>query len=647
MLKLYVPKTGLRAAASCLLCALTCLSGGVARGDSVPIPSQKPAFEAVSYKTAQTPQKKPEIVRYSLKDFAKAFLNFGDASPPTPTIKPAFYESSGELEEAEVKRYRHIFALQNAGEMAQAEQEFLQLKDYRLRGHVLFQKYMHPTAYKSSFQELENWLSLYADYPGAQRIYTLAQKKKPAGYQGKLRQPVQARGLARQKEPTMVPAKTYRSGKSRSADESRAVKDFMVNFSNVLRKQGPKKALLLLQENRNAKYLDTAEYDIARAQIAAAFLYQGYPDEAFVLAAKSAKRSGINVPKAGWVAGLVAWMQRDYDTAARYFEITAQSSYASGWTQASGAYWAARAHMRTGNVREVSAWLKRAAENPRTFYGLMATRALGQDFQFNWDVPNFSGDHRQALLKTSAGRRAMALYDAGQAEMAEAELLRITPKSGAMRTALLAFAGYAQMPALALRLGGVMNAPQGQYYDAALYPTGSWQPQKGYTIDPALIHAIMRQESRFDPSAESPAGATGLMQLMPATAREISASGAGRLHDPQTNLELGQRYLSTLLKDRSVDGDLLSLLIAYNAGPGNLARWKKRWDGVEDSLLFIELISSSETRAYVERVLANYWIYRLRDDQGTPTLDALAEGAPPKYALVLPIGGSYKLASSQ
>jgi soluble lytic murein transglycosylase-like protein len=133
------------------------------------------------------------------------------------------------------------------------------------------------------------------------------------------------------------------------------------------------------------------------------------------------------------------------------------------------------------------------------------------------------------------------------------------------------------------------------------------------------------------------------MQLMPQTARGVTQhispglemsdrEKTYRLKDPQTNLEIAQHYIETLLKDRNVDGDILKLLVAYNAGPGNLSRWEKQWEGVKDPLLFIELIPSGETRNYVEKVIANYWMYRLREGRDIPTLEALAEGRPAKYA---------------
>ena len=98
-----------------------------------------------------------------------------------------------------------------------------------------------------------------------------------------------------------------------------------------------------------------------------------------------------------------------------------------------------------------------------------------------------------------------------------------------------------------------------------------------------------------------------------------------------------------LLKSKQVKGDLVSMLVAYNAGPGNLQKWRKKIDGDSDPLLFIEMLPVEETRKYVERVMANYWIYRLRDGKSVPTLTALASGRTPKYAQANT--NTYKLAA--
>ena len=189
--------------------------------------------------------------------------------------------------------------------------------------------------------------------------------------------------------------------------------------------------------------------------------------------------------------------------------------------------------------------------------------------------------------------------------------------------------------------------------DAAAYPVPNWEPTGGFSVDRALIYGLIRQESGFRSHVRSRSGASGVMQLMPTTASYVSGrrqfknrEGQRKLMDPETNLEIGQRYLENLLKNRNVNGDLFSLLIAYNAGPGNLSRRKRAMPHIEDPLLFVESIPLAETRAYVERVLSNYWIDRLREDLPTPTLDAVAQGKWAQYAAVN-VPGQFKLADSR
>jgi soluble lytic murein transglycosylase-like protein len=176
--------------------------------------------------------------------------------------------------------------------------------------------------------------------------------------------------------------------------------------------------------------------------------------------------------------------------------------------------------------------------------------------------------------------------------------------------------------------------PAGGYYDSGLFPISSWTMDSKYP-DQALLNAFIRQESRFRVVARNNTGATGLMQVMPSTAAYITKQevyntpkGQRLLSNPKTNVDIGASYLQHLLDLNSVNNNLFSLAIAYNAGPGNLARWKREIRA-DDPLLFIELIPSSETRAFVERVLTNYWIYQMQMDIEPTTLQAVAEGRWP------------------
>lgn len=582
---------------------------------------------------APAPETKPvaQKAAFGFHEIAKWWLKEGPA-PTMPGRKPVLEKAqaftSTPMSEQQAEIYKSIFTLQEQGDIKAADRDIARLKDKRLMGHVLFQRYMHPKAYKSSYEELKSWLDNYADHPGADRIYRLANGRAKEE-SPRLKQPVAAGFITGTKEPTMVEAKTYVSKKSRTPEQKKIIAQYKEEIKNFTGKLEGEKALKKLQSKEFRNLLDDVEYDQLQGKIAAAFLYDGNTKRAAEIAGASVERSGDLAPAAAWIAGLAAWENGDYRSSAKYFEIPAQSPYASGWTASASSYWAARAHMRSGNVKEVSVWLKRAAEHPRTFYGLIATRALGRDFDFNWKAPTFTKEYYDALMNTPAGNRAIALVASGQTRLAEAELVRMKNDNETTHDALLAYAGYAQLPGLGMKLASNISGDDGSYYDSVLYPTGPWQPEEGYKIDPALIFAIARQESRFDPGAESSRGAMGLMQVMPATASAMVDDPV--LDDPQQNLEIGQLYLETLLKDKNVKGDLVMLLVAYNAGPGNLARWKKEWPDVKDPLLFIELIPAGETRAYVERVLANFWIYRLREGQPTPTLDALAAGKTAQY----------------
>lgn len=612
------------------LASVALLSAGAAFAAPVPLPSPKPVIA----EAAPLPLRKPAAAKADLP--AAAPLS-EQAATPVPPQKPAEDLPTRERGEDDAALYRKIFDYQAAAEWSKADALLGQIKDQRLRGHVLFQRYMHPTAYTASFGELESWMKAYADQPDADKVYALAQKRMPPHYAGSLKKPGSAGGIRGFLAILSDHDKSYGAEKSSAAGTEKLRAD----IGAALKNREPDAAYKTLLDNKAAKKLSTVEYDTLRAQIANIYMVGGNPKKAKELAAASAKRSGGKVPLAGWVGGLSAWKLGEYRKAATLFEQTADSPYASSWTAAGGAYWASRAHMRAGNTAQVSPWLRRAAAHPRTFYGLIATRALGWDFDFNWEMPEFTAAHKKLLGKYPAAKRAMLLAEAHQYHLAEQELLQISPnKNAALTQALLAFANKAGLPSYAMRLATAVAAPDGALYDAALYPVLPWRPQDGYTVDRALIHALIRQESKFNPSAENGSGATGLMQLMPATASFVSGQhdyrsreGRHSLKDPQVNLELGQKYVEDLLHQDSVSMNLFALVTAYNAGPGNLKKWQDSGIGIQDDpLLFVELIPLQETRDFVEKVMANYWIYRLRMNRPAPSLDETAAGRWARYA---------------
>lgn len=141
-----------------------------------------------------------------------------------------------------------------------------------------------------------------------------------------------------------------------------------------------------------------------------------------------------------------------------------------------------------------------------------------------------------------------------------------------------------------------------------LFPTSYFETVEARSkkLDPWLVQSLIRQESAFDPQARSRVGATGLMQLMPATARRI-VGARGQLKDPDYNLHAGIKFLENLVN--RFDGEVHFALAAYNAGPGKVDEWQKRYP-TQDPLLFIDTIPYRETREYVAFILRNYHWYR-------------------------------------
>lgn len=597
-----------------------------------------------------------------------------DVGAPAPTdhvrlddlLVPDAPDDPAQLSPAQVEQYRHIFALQERGEWAAADDAIRHLSDKRLLGHVLLHRYLHPDR-KASYIELAEWLRLYADHGGADRIHVLAVRRQPAGHKAP-RSPrggderlngslERFAGFRPDMEPAVTEVDEDEPGegapeaavaevvsvapRSRAKPRSQTGQSAVERVNELLRAGKPAAALGLLGTDEVGAKLDSVQYDTSRSRIAAGMYYSGQVSDALSLASASAARSGSVVTQAHWIAGLSAWRSKQYDRAAKHFEAMVAARPSSPWQASAAAYWAARAHRKKGREEDARAYLAAAALFPHTFYGLVAERTLGQTSRLRFTVPRLTREHLAALAERPDGLRGVALIQVGQYEAAERELLRINPRGNPLlEAALVALAERGGLPELALRVGNAVLAPEGAPYDAALFPVPHWRPRDGFAVDRALVFAVMRQESRFDPRLVSSAGATGLMQIMPLTAQhvrdrndDIDDASRAALFDPATNLELGQRYMAELMGMPEIGNNLMLMLAAYNAGPGTLQRWRRELSSIDDDpLLFMESLPYAETRGYVEKVMANFWVYRLRLGQETASLDAVAAGGWPVYS---------------
>jgi soluble lytic murein transglycosylase-like protein len=380
--------------------------------------------------------------------------------------------------------------------------------------------------------------------------------------------------------------------------------------------------------------LSRADYGRLTHQVAAGQYYLGDSATALALADNVAAEVRSEVPEADWIAGLAAFRLQKYDNAAKHFAAMAENPATTSWLRSAAGFWAARSFLIAKQPQQVSRMLEIAASKPRTFYGLIALRLLGREASLTWNEPKLDKAGFQRLIKVSGIARGVALYQVGELEAAEGAIARA---HGRLNTELdRPFIALAHEMGFAHVQLQAAHAAKDADLKAAAYPVMSVKPSDGWQVDPALVHAIVRQESKFEMRVTSSSDARGLMQLMPATAagtmKDTTLDNPGtkaKLFDPAFNLSVGQKYVQKMYSFVEPDGNLFHLVVAYNGGPGNLQKWLKEVEYRGDPLLFIESIPSRETRGYVERVVANYWIYQDRLGEAKTTLDQTARGEWP------------------
>jgi soluble lytic murein transglycosylase-like protein len=342
-----------------------------------------------------------------------------------------------------------------------------------------------------------------------------------------------------------------------------------------------------------------------------------------------------------WTGGLAAYRMKNYDEAFRRFQLIALDVSEESWTRSRAGYWAARAAIAKGSPELAPELLRVAAQFPRTFYGQIAERQLGiEPGAMDGPVPyaSMSGPivrtsissadldtpaMRRFIESEPRAKRALALAQVGQKVDAGMEIragLGLARDEDTRR----------QWTSLALGVNAMFPSATSDP-DARDYPMPDLQPQGGFTIDKALVYALIRQESRFNSRAHSYAGAYGLMQVMPSNAAWLERDPSfrrspDRLYDPATNLRVGQDYVLYLMSQPDISGDLLKTVAAYDGGPAPVFEAMKQLGYGADELLVIESIPVPEARDYVQRVMSNYWIYKRMLGQKARTLDAVVDG---------------------
>lgn len=522
-------------------------------------------------------------------DFRRAII--------APTFALALSALAGTVHAEEVERraitalsaadrlsYTTAFDALRRGDLDAAREAARQAQDRVLLGQVEFERLFHAD-YTATYEELSLWLDEYNDLPCADRVYSLAMRRRPDG--------------------APEPRQPSRMGFSRT-------------WTGVAAAGG----------NTEGDPLKAARVALNHDDLTGAVTL------------------GTQIGD-WWTVGLAQYRLGEFAAAKTAFETVLNDPTEDGWVRSGAAFWAARSAGRSGQQDRVQPLLRRSAAWPATFYGQIALHQLGEDpaienmgprpyaservqrasYQVEEPIGVDSNELDEFLRSEPRARRTVAFFEVGRRGDAREEL----------KTGLRAAAtekGRQLWAALGRALGPRVTGSGDDVtrVDADRYPQPVIDPEGGFTVERSLVYAIARKETDFNPRARSAVGAYGLMQVMPTTAAELAndrtfVTDPERLFEPAVNARLGQAYINRVLAMPAINGDLLRAAASYNAGPGPMVAAVRKLGHDADPLLLIETIDVPQAREYVEKVVAAYWIYQRMNGRPLHTLEAVASGA--------------------
>jgi len=538
------------------------------------------------------------------------------------------FESVDVLSDEDAARYAQIFILQDKEKIETAKKIEGKLVDKSLMNEVLYQRYTSKT-YHTRGAELKTWMDKYYDMPGADRMAKMAGIKKAS-----VRKPVL---------PHIVSGKDYIET---AQSETWTVKKYdnkvtkiIDKFKRAVRSGSSKNARNILEDKSFKSKI--AESDYGRLAGRLSFLY--YTNGEYELAKKWGFVASDAKSEYGlWSMGLIYFKEQKYSEAFKYFSKILDLTQINNARKTEAAFWAGRAADISGETSSAKKYWKIAATHPMSFYGALASTMLGEKPEYEFFDQDCSDEDIVTLRESKYGKKALALIQVGRKDRAEQYLkyLVTSKSSDKMLHAVNAVSSLYGLPSVSILVSGVMRDRgvieiNDDIIYSAQYPLPNWEPMGGWSIDRALLLAITKQESGFKQNAKSTAGANGVMQIMPNTAKRVARKNDVKLSDidmsnPEHNMFLGQQYIVDLLQHQLIQNNIIKMLVAYNAGMGNLVQFEKSFS-TSDPLLYIESFPAYETRNYIKRVISNLWLYRARLNQPLTALQELADGHWPLY----------------
>lgn len=532
------------------------------------------------------------------------------------------------LSDVDARLYEQVFVLQDKEKINTAIKVQSQIADKLLLNEILYQRYISDT-YHTRGKELTAWMDQYYDMPGATRMEKLAKIK-----QATVRRPKVPAIMSGSESIETAQSETWTAKKYSDSTEKK-----INEFKRAIRSGSTKTARQILEDKGFKKKLTESDYGRLSGRLS--FIY--YTNGETELAKKwGFIASDANSEYGLWSMGLLYFKEDNYSESQKYFSRILDLPQINNARKTEAAFWAGRAADFKGDRNTAKKYWRIAATHPMAFYGALSATMLGQVPEYEFFEQDATDEDFSELAKTKYGKMALALIQVGRKDRAE-EYLKylITSKSSdRILHAVNSVATAYGLPRVSIQSAsvikdrGILEIDDDIIYSAQ-YPLPDWEPMGGWSIDRALLLAITKQESNFRVSAKSGAGANGVMQLMPSTAKRVARANKldisqMDMSNPEHNMFLGQQYIVDLLAHDRVENSIIKMLAAYNAGMGTMIKFEKSFY-TYDPLLYIESFPAYETRNYIKRVMSNLWLYRARLNQPLTSMQELANGNWPLY----------------
>jgi soluble lytic murein transglycosylase len=526
------------------------------------------------------------------------------------------------LTQDERQYYRNLFAAIDRKDWAQVQSLFAQKADGPLHQTAKAEYYLAAGSPKIEGNELSQWLAKSTDLPQAEQISLLALRRGAAA----------TPSLPYAQPMTNLPSLPKRI-LPRDTNDGTMPANIASAILAKIKADDPMSARQLLDG------IDFQLSDSARAEwrqrVAWSFYIENDDASAYAVGQLAGLGSGPWVAEGWWTAGLAAWRLNDCTGAAEAFDKAA-SRADNPELMTAARFWQARALVRCRQPEKAAGLLRIAAGRDETLYGMLAAEQLGLKLPETHASADFTQIDWQQLRDNGSIRAAVGLAEIGRDGLAD-EALRYQARVGgpSQYQPLSRLARDLGLPSTQLWMA--YNAPYGGKPEPAIrFPTPKWTPVGGWKVDPALVYAHALQESVFRAGAVSPAGARGLMQIMPSAAKDHASNlgytgNASDLNKPEVNLAFGQQHLQMLRDSGGTQGLLPKVMAAYNAGLTPITRWNGEIKDMGDPLLWIESIPYWETRGYVNIVMRNYWMYERQAGGVSESRAALVQGLWPTF----------------